>query len=277
MEKKKIGVIITIFVLIIITAVNSIAATGTATVGSLRVREKPSTSSEIVEMISAGQKVEILGSEGDWYKIKFNNVVGYVSKTYISTTDVISNDDANKTNASTETTTTTETAKTPDTTTNTNTDIISELLSENLSQRTVTIAKDVDLSLVPSVFSTKVATLKANSSVKVKYDFGNWVKVDNNGQDGWITKSALVPGTTSAQTSTPATPAQTPAETTVTAKGIVNVTSAVVRSGANKNSNQIDSLSRNVEVDILEEVGDWYHIKKGSLEGYIAKRLITKK
>lgn len=277
MEKKKIGVIITFFILTIIIAVNSIAATGTATVGSLRVREKPSTSSEIVEIIGAGQKVEILGTEGDWYKVKFNNVVGYVSKTYISTTDVISTDTANSTTTTTETTTITETTQTQDTTSSSNVDTSSQLISENLSQKTVTISKDVELSLVPSLFSTKVGTLKANSSVNVKYDFGNWIKVESNGQEGWITKSAISAESASAPATTPSTPTQTPAETTPTSKGVINVTSAAVRSGASKNSRQIDSLSKNVEVDILGEEGDWYHIKKGSLDGYIAKRLVTKK
>ena len=277
MEKKKIGVIITIFVLIIIIAVNSIAATGTATVGSLRVREKPSTSSEIVEIIGAGQKVEILGIEGDWYKVKFNNVVGYVSKTYISTTDVISTDIANSTTTTTERETTTETSKTQDITTTTTTDTSSQLKSENLSQKTVTISKDVELSLVPSLFSTKVTTLKANSSVNVKYDFGNWIKVESNGQEGWITKSAISIESANTPVATPNTPVQTPTETISTSKGVINVSSAVVRNGASKTSKQIDSLSKNVEVDILGEDGDWYHIKKGSLDGYIAKHLVTKK
>lgn len=263
MKKKKISTIVIIFILLIIVALNSIAATGTATVDSLRVREKPSASSEIVEMLSVGQKVEILGTEGDWYKIKFNNVVGYVSKTYLSTTDVIT---GAETTTPAETTPVTPSA-TPSSETNT------EMINENLSQKNVSLAKDAEVYLVPSVFSTKTSTIKAKTTIKVLFDFGSWIKIEYNGQEGWITKNLI-----SAGTSTPAS--NSTANTTPTGAssiGVINVDTAVVRSGANKTANQIDTLDRNDEVTIVEELGEWYHIKKDNLDGYVASRLITKK
>ena len=268
MKKKKISTIVIIFILLIIVALNSIAATGTATVDSLRVREKPSASSEIVEMLSVGQKVEILGTEGDWYKIKFNNVIGYVSKTYLSTTDVIS---------STETTTPPTTAPTEITPVTPSETPVSEnnteVINENLSQKNVSLAKDAEVCLVPSVFSTKTSTIKANTTIKVLFDFGSWIKIEYNGQEGWITKNLISAGTStpSANNTTDTTP------TGASSIGVINVDTAVVRSGANKTANQIDTLDRNDEVTIVEELGEWYHIKKDNLDGYVASRLITKK
>ncbi len=268
MKKKKISTIVIIFILLIIVALNSIAATGTATVDSLRVREKPSASSEIVEMLSVGQKVEILGTEGDWYKIKFNNVIGYVSKTYLSTTDVITGAETTTPTTTTPTETTPETpSATPSSETNT------EMINENLSQKNVSLAKDAEVYLVPSVFSIKTSTIKANTTIKVLFDFGSWIKIEYNGQEGWITKNLI-----SAGTSTPAannTTDTTPAG--ASSIGVINVDTAVVRSGANKTANQIDTLDRNDEVTIVEELGEWYHIKKDNLDGYVASRLITKK
>ena len=268
MKKKKISTIVIIFILLIIVALNSIAATGTATVDSLRVREKPSASSEIVEMLSVGQKVEILGTEGDWYKIKFNNVIGYVSKTYLSTTDVITGAETTTPTTTTPTETTPETpSATPSSETNT------EMINENLSQKNVSLAKDAEVYLVPSVFSIKTSTIKANTTIKVLFDFGSWIKIEYNGQEGWITKNLI-----SAGTSTPAannTTNTTPAG--ASSIGVINVDTAVVRSGANKTANQIDTLDRNDEVTIVEELGEWYHIKKDNLDGYVASRLITKK
>ena len=268
MKKKKISTIVIIFILLIIVALNSIAATGTATVDSLRVREKPSASSEIVEMLSVGQKVEILGTEGDWYKIKFNNVIGYVSKTYLSTTDVITGAETTTPTTTTPTETTPEIpSATPSSETNT------EMINENLSQKNVSLAKDAEVYLVPSVFSIKTSTIKANTTIKVLFDFGSWIKIEYNGQEGWITKNLI-----SAGTSTPA--ANNTINTTPTGAssiGVINVDTAVVRSGANKTANQIDTLDRNDEVTIVEELGEWYHIKKDNLDGYVASRLITKK
>jgi uncharacterized protein YgiM (DUF1202 family) len=259
MKKKKISTIVIIFILLIIVALNSIAATGTATVDSLRVREKPSASSEIIEMISVGQKAEILGVEGDWYKVKFNNVVGYVSKTYLSTTDVITGTE----------TTTTPTETTAETTTTPSSETTTETVNENLSQKNVSLAKDAEVCLVPSVFSTKVST------IKVLFDFGSWIKIESNGQEGWITKNLISAGTSTPATNTSTNTNQTPAGNT--SKGVINVDTAVVRSGASKTASQIDTLDRNDEVTIVEELGEWYHIKKDNLDGYVSSRLITKK
>ena len=190
MNKKKISLVIIVFTLVVIIALNSIAATGTATVGSLRVRQKPDKNSEIIEIISSGQKVEILGTEGDWYKVRYNNVVGYVSKTYISTTDVINTTTANT--AVQDTTTKPVENKTETTSTTTETASSTTInAGENLSQQVVKVVKDAEVCLVPSAFSTKTTTIKNNSSVKVVYDFGIWVKVDYNGQQGWITKNVI--------------------------------------------------------------------------------------
>lgn len=269
MKKKKISTIVIIFILLIIVALNSIAATGTATVDSLRVREKPSASSEIIEMISVGQKAEILGVEGDWYKVKFNNVVGYVSKTYLSTTDVITGTET------TTPTTTTPTETTAETTTTASSETTTETVNENLSQKNVSLAKDAEVCLVPSVFSTKVSTIKANTTIKVLFDFGSWIKIEYNGQEGWITKNLISAGTSTPATNTSTNTNQTPAGNT--SKGVINVDTGVVRSGASKTASQIDTLDRNDEVTIVEELGEWYHIKKDNLDGYVASRLITKK
>ncbi len=190
MNKKKISLVMIIFTFVVIIALNSIAATGTATVGSLRVRQKPDKNSEIIEIISSGQKVEILGSEGDWYKVRYNNVVGYVSKTYISTTDVINTTTTNTTAQDTTQKPAENKTETASTTTETASSITINT-GENLSQQTVKIVKDAEVCLVPSTFSTKTTTIKNNSSVKVVYDFGIWVKVDYNGQQGWITKNVI--------------------------------------------------------------------------------------
>ena len=272
MKKKKISTIVIIFILLVIVALNSIAATGTATVDSLRVREKPSASSEIVEMLSVGQKVEILGTEGDWYKIKFNNVVGYVSKTYLSTTDVIS---SNETTTPSTTTPTETTPVTPSETSASANNIVTEVVNENLSQKNVSLAKDAEVCLVPSVFSTKTLTIKANTTIKVLFDFGSWIKIEYNGQEGWITKNLISGGTLAPATNGTSNTNQ--ASTGNSSKGVVNVDTAVIRSGASKTANQIDTLDRDDEVTIVEELGEWYHIKKDNLDGYVASRLITKK
>ncbi len=75
------------------TAVTTVKTTaplpkeGWITADSMRVRGSAGLASEVIGGITFGQKVEILGKEGDWYKIRFGNGIGYVSGQYLTFTE----------------------------------------------------------------------------------------------------------------------------------------------------------------------------------------------
>lgn len=53
---------------------------------SLRLREKPDKTSKILTLLSEGAVYEVVGSEGDYYKIQIDDdMTGYVAKEYIKT------------------------------------------------------------------------------------------------------------------------------------------------------------------------------------------------
>ena len=52
---------------------------------NLRVRSGASTSSSVLGYLTNNTEVNIVGSEGEWYKIQYNGGYGYVSKEYITT------------------------------------------------------------------------------------------------------------------------------------------------------------------------------------------------
>ena len=52
---------------------------------NLRVRSGASTSSSVLGYLTNNTEVNIVGSEGEWYKIQYNSGYGYVSKEYITT------------------------------------------------------------------------------------------------------------------------------------------------------------------------------------------------
>ena len=56
---------------------------GYCAVDSMNVRGGPGTDYFAIGGLKYGEKVEILGKEGDWYKIAFKDDVGYVSAQYI--------------------------------------------------------------------------------------------------------------------------------------------------------------------------------------------------
>ena len=53
----------------------------------LNVRKAPSTDGERIGALPKGTKIEIVGSEGNWYKIVYDNGYGYVSKDYVKLID----------------------------------------------------------------------------------------------------------------------------------------------------------------------------------------------
>lgn len=50
---------------------------------SLRVRSEANTSSSVIGYLYNGDKFDILGTSGEWYKISYSNIVGYVHKDYV--------------------------------------------------------------------------------------------------------------------------------------------------------------------------------------------------
>ena len=60
--------------------------TGYTTASLLNLRSEPSTSSTALLSIAYASEVEVLGKAGDWLKISYNDQVGYVSASYITTT-----------------------------------------------------------------------------------------------------------------------------------------------------------------------------------------------
>ncbi len=57
---------------------------GYVNVESVNVRAEKSTSSEKIDSLTKNTEVLILAEEDGWYKVKVNNITGYISKRYIS-------------------------------------------------------------------------------------------------------------------------------------------------------------------------------------------------
>lgn len=60
--------------------------TGYVNASTLRVRPSADTAGEPIGGLSFGDTVNVIGREGDWYKINFKDGVGYVSAQYIQDT-----------------------------------------------------------------------------------------------------------------------------------------------------------------------------------------------
>lgn len=73
--KKSIVISLLTIATLVCTALCSIASTGMVTTDTLRVRKEASTDSSIIALLSMNDKIEILGEEYGWYKIKSGDTV----------------------------------------------------------------------------------------------------------------------------------------------------------------------------------------------------------
>ncbi len=140
MKKGILGLTVAIMVFGLST-ISSLAATGTVTAGTAKIREKASTDSSVVASTSKGAKIDIVGAEKDssgtvWYKVPVSGgSYGYVRSDLVETSDTISVTD-NSSSSSTSTSTSTSASK-PEAT-------------------------------VPTAIGEQAATVKCSSNVKVR-------------------------------------------------------------------------------------------------------------
>lgn len=57
-------------------------------VAGVNFREGPDTSANVIKGLDVNTKITIFAENGDWYKVKINDVIGYVSKDYISNSKI---------------------------------------------------------------------------------------------------------------------------------------------------------------------------------------------
>ncbi len=68
---------------------SALADTATVTARKLILREKASSTSDALQTLPKGTKLEVLGKSGSWYKVTYGKYTGYVYKTYVSVTKTV--------------------------------------------------------------------------------------------------------------------------------------------------------------------------------------------
>ena len=282
--------IILLFLIILSITISSFAMTGEVIVSATRIREEASTSSEIVDTIYQEDKVEITGDNGDWYQVSFNGKDGFIKKDFLKVT----NEEQAKpveevTNQNATNNTETPQSNTLIAPTNNN-----ETINNGSVQREkIVLTNDIELRNAPSLISQKYTTVKAGVQIEKLYEIGNWFQVTDGVHIGWVTEQRIqhslitdnnAPATegvndnkevkTEEKPQTATEEKKEEQETVLNKKGIVIVETANVRERATKDSDVIDALDENDIVIIQAEEGDWYKIVKGSISGYVNKRLI---
>lgn len=288
---KKVAITLAVILFILTNIKYSLGVTGKITAETIRIRAEATTDSKIIEIGNAGEKVDILGLEGDWYKVSFKDKTGYIYKDYLTpdgevTTSDKSNENTSDTTQSPEASTTPETSVAPsETPTQTTNDKAMELGN--------VVNKETSAYLLPNFTSTKIEKVNKDQEIKLITTMANWAKIEINQKEAWIPKTFLMKEV-SVETTKPTE--QQPEETTETqpetqpetqqpeqttqpavnkAGYISSNASAHFRSGPSTSSQSLGKLPKNTKITITGEENGWYKVSYNGKEGYISKSLVT--
>lgn len=222
---------------------------------NLRIREKPSTSSNILGQLYGGQTVKIVSKSGNWYEVEINSIKGYVSADYIAVTGDNSNN--NQTNGS---------------------------QGNNSSEQSGNSGQVVNVSSIlrirqsASTSSSIIGSLRNGEKFEILSKINGWYKINANGKIGYVhgdyvkvlSDNSIDKGETNSK------PDNNSSNKIGTGK-VVNVTTSLrMRSDASTSSSIIGTLYSGNTFDIHGEKNGWHYIKFNGKFGYVHGNYVQK-
>lgn len=305
-DKKSMAMIVIIGITIILFLcfnTTVFATTGTVSTSDLRLRKEESTSSQVLALLDENEKVEILGQNGDWYKVKANGKIGYVNKQYIKVKEenVISNNttdqnNINKNNVDNNIKNEEQTTAETTTTDPTKNETAENKQEEESKPEKGKFNSETDLKVAPLINAISMSTTKNNETYDIVFTAGVWSYVNSSSNSGWVltekitkiedkkaeedkTEGSNKTGEDDKKTEDSKTEENKSTEKTYSSAKTYYVkgTSVNARSEANKSSEVVKVLNTNDSVKVTGEDGDWYIIKIDNKKAYVSKSLLSSK
>lgn len=241
---------------------------------SLRIRSGAGTGYDILGFLNNEAKVKINGKVGDWYKITYNGIEGYVSGDYISTTTSTNNNisNTNSTGSSGN-----SSSNNSNTSSNNNTSNGSSV-TLNKTGEVVNVSTALKIRQGAGQGYEVLGWLSLGDKVNVISRSDKWYKINANGIIGFVHSDYLKE--VDSNNSTSNNNNNNNNENIGLDKGkIINVeTNLRVRGSMDVSSNIVGYLTSNQTVDILSRSGDWYKIRFDTYsvkkEGFVQSKYI---
>ena len=218
---------------------------------NLRVRSGASTDSSILGYLTNNTEVNIVGTEGSWYKIQYNSGYGYVSKDYITVNGSSSNNGSSSDNNS-----------------SSETEINKTGYVYNVSSGGLRVRKEASTS------STVLGTLYSGNSVNIIGETGSWYKIKYNSSYAYVHKDYITDNKPSSESNSGNNSSNNnnSSSETMNAIGVVtNVSSNLrVRQQPSSSSLVLGYVLNNEKVNITGKEGNWYKINFKGSTGYVS-------
>ena len=299
---KHLSIGVTILSSVVIFGTTNVeATTAVVNVKSLYLREKASASSDMVDGLIKGQKLEVLEELDGWYKVKADGEIGYVSADYVDIEDTTSSNEQEDEESQKEETQTEETKAEEiqaDEQKQQEQEKVATTESKKVEKkefqtRETTLSGDAKAYILPLINSNVLKELKSGSKVNLLDEVNGWYYIEDEDINAWVNKRAFgeeinnesteKSETTETETTNNETEKQEEEETKIEETEItktemyVNTSSVYVRKGPGTDYDVIDSLILNDKVYAIAEADDWYKVEVDGKTGYIAKRLLSDK
>ena len=283
---KNVTTIIALCVGLILIGTKAYATTAKTLNDKTRLRKKASTNSEIVEIISKDEKVEVVSKEDDWYKVKYNSQVGYVRGDLIEVEEEKKEvaEEAKKEENKTEKASKAEETKTEETQKQDEAENQEEAKKEEESSKEqkveikendqIELKEETQIQLLPIIFSCKTGKVPANTKITVVEVVGNWCHISAGNQEGWLHISKIESSKVEEQKAEENKEEEKKEET----KLYVSTTTLNLREKADTKSDVVTQLSLNDEVTVVKVVNNtWTQVKFKDYEGYTASEYLSDK
>ena len=302
---KKIVKSVLFIAFIILMSSRAYATTGKITSDNVRIRKEANTDSTILTLVSIGEEVEVLETEGEWTKVKKSEFTGYIRNDMLEVQENKEEATKSEEESKEENTTTEENSE------NTTAEIAESTEKEEIIKKdsSYTVSAKLDLKIVPSINSSIIANISENTELQVKDIINKWCYVENEISCGWVLKSKIesniktenvVENTDVEQNNenTEETKQEEEKETTekeekeekvekvenkeetnikeVNLTKYVSVSTLNLRKEANNKSEVIDQLDLNTKVTVTAIVDNkWAKIKYNGKTGYVSNKYLS--
>ena len=284
------------------------AVTGKVNVETANIRKETDANSTILEQASKGESVQVIEKNGDWYKVKYNGVEGYVRSDLVEVTENVAETNntpvsENKEETKTETTEnekTTETSKEQETKQQNEEQTKQEEKTATENQNNsdtvegmYTTTADVKLKLIPLLNGNDIKDVSKDTTINVLEVYNNWALAEVGIDRGWILFSKIqkVEDKTAEQENSQEEKneenkeekeqkeeekKEEKTEVAVTeTKMYVNWDVVNLREKPTTSSDTLGSLNKATEVTVIAKDGDWSKVKVNGKEGYIKSSLLS--
>lgn len=265
------------------------ADTATVRVDTANVRRTADVESEIVEQAFQGEEVQLLEKVGDWYKVRYNNIEGYIradlldvgNVTVTDTTEVAVNN--------------TETEDSNSETNNTAKEVVSENTEQTNTESVVTTPvvedktgmyvckQDTKLRIMPLINGLVIKEIKADETLSVLEVNNKWAFVETGINKGWVLVSKIekVKDEEPTQTEEQEEVEEEEVEEVVVEEPVGEITMYVnsevinLREQPTTDSDSLARLTIGTEVKVNARVNGWSKVNVDGTQGYILSSLLS--